>query len=262
MTRLALFPALTASRAVALLCIGATFAFATEPAAASPIRGALWRVIEACLINHRLTGAAFPCLEVNVPGGNERGYVVLRPPFSASNLILAPTRKSAGVEDPSLEAPGAPNYFEDAWRARRFLDSSPQRPPPRAGVVLAVNSRPTRSQDQLHIHIGCLPPSARRTIEAFAAAAPLDRWIPLGRPFRGLGFRGRLIARDNLIGVNPFRLATETLPTSSADRSLLTIAVAGIALPNERQGFVLLASAHSGGRSVEGLLLGSESSCR
>lgn len=252
---------LAASRCVALLCLGATFAFAGEAAAAGVSRGALWKVVQVCLINHALTGGAFPCLDVNVSGGKDRGAVVLRPPLSASNLILAPTRRIAGVEDASLAARNAPNYFEDAWRARKFLDGAAQKPLPHDGVVLAVNSRQSRTQDQLHIHIGCLSPSARRTIEAFAAAAPSDRWVSLGRPFHRLGFRGRLLVRDNLVGVNPFRLAAEAWP--SADRSLLTIAVAGVALSRGRKGFVLLASSQSGRHSVEGFLLaGAESSCR
>ncbi|HXE23836.1 MAG TPA: CDP-diacylglycerol diphosphatase, partial [Roseiarcus sp.] len=131
------FPRLAASRRFALLCVGAAFAFAAEPAGAGVGRGALWRVVEVCLLNHALAGGAFPCLEVNVSAGKARGYAVLRPPLSASGLILAPTRRIAGVEDASLAAPGAPNYFEDAWRARKFLDAE-REPPPHDGVVLAV----------------------------------------------------------------------------------------------------------------------------
>lgn len=254
---------LAASGRIALLCIGALAAFAPEAAPAAVGRGALWKVVEACLVTHALTGGAFPCLEVNVSGGRERGYVVLRPPLSASDLILAPTRRVAGVEDPSLAAPEAPNYFEDAWRARKFLNGAPREPLPHDGVVLAVNSTPSRTQDQLHIHIGCLSSGARRTVEAFAASAPADRWVPLGRPFHGLKFRARLLVRDNLAGVNPFRLAAEALPHSAADRSLWTIAAAGVALSRGREGVVLLASSQSGRHSVEDLLLDrSESSCR
>ena len=255
------FPRLAASRPFALLCVGAAFAFAAEPAGAGMGRGALWRVVEVCLLNHALTGGAFPCLEVNVSAGKARGYAVLRPPLSASGLILAPTRRITGVEDASLAAPDAPNYFEDAWRARRFLNGAPRKPLPHDGVVLAVNSRPSRTQDQLHIHIGCLSSGARRTVEAFAAAAPANRWIPLA--FRGVAFRARLLVRDNLVGVNSFRLAAEAWPHSSVDRSHLTIAAVGIALPRGSEGFVLLASAQGGRHSVEGFLLArSESSCR
>lgn len=246
------------------MCIGAAFAFAAQAAIADPSRGALWKVIQACLVDHALTGAAFPCLEVNLSDGKERGYVILRPPLSASGLILAPTRRIVGVEDPSLQALDAPNYFEDAWNARRFLEEARQKRLARDGVALAVNSRQSRTQDQLHIHIGCLSSSAARTVRAFAPDLPADRWVPLGRPFRGLEFWGRLLLQENLVGVNPFRLAAEAWPNPSEDRSQLTIAVVGIDLPDGRKGFVLLASYHNpqGRYSVEDLLDGSASNCR
>jgi CDP-diacylglycerol pyrophosphatase len=225
-------------------------------------RSALWKVVQACLINHRLTGAAFPCLEVNVSDGTDRGYTILRLPFGASDPMLAPTRRILGVEDPSLEALDAPNYFEDAWNARKFLQDPPDEPLPHDGVVLAVNSRESRTQDQLHIHIGCLSSSAKRTIRVFASALPTDRWVPLGRPFHGLEFWGRLLVQDNLVGVNPFRLAAEAWPNPSVGRSQLTIAVAGIELSDGREGFVLLASFQNGRHSVEDFLVGPGSNCR
>jgi CDP-diacylglycerol pyrophosphatase len=249
----------TISAIVALVCLGPALGFGAKAAVADPSRGALWNVVQACLLTHRLTGAAFPCLEVNVSDGAGRGYVILRPPLDSSDLILAPARKSAGVEDPSLEAPDAPNYFEDAWDARKFLRDTPQEPLAHDGVVLAVNSRFSRTQDQLHIHIGCLNSGARRTLRAFLPALSTDRWIPLGKPFYGREFWGRLVAQDNLSGINPFRLAAEAWPNASMDRSRLTLAVAGIELANGGQRFVLLASFQNGRHSVEGLL---DASCR
>ena len=61
--------------------------------------------------NQGLTGAAFPCLKVDVSHGDERGYVLLRAPWGAPDLVLAPTRKIAGVEDPSLQNSGAAKLF-------------------------------------------------------------------------------------------------------------------------------------------------------
>jgi CDP-diacylglycerol pyrophosphatase len=57
------------------------FALAAADGAAVFDRGALWRVVQTCVTNHELTGAAFPCIEVNLSGGEDRGYVILRPPF-------------------------------------------------------------------------------------------------------------------------------------------------------------------------------------
>jgi CDP-diacylglycerol pyrophosphatase len=205
---------LAASGVVAVLCIGATFAFDAQGAVTDASRGALWKVVQACLINHTLTGAAIPCLEVNVSDGNDRGYVILRPPLGPSDPILAPPKRIVGIEDPSLQALDAPNYFGEAWNARTFLHDAPQKPLARDRIVLAVNSRQSRTQDQLDVHIGCLSSSARRTLQTFVPTLPMDRWAPLGRPFRGLEFWGRLLVRDNLIGLNPFRLAAEGWPQS------------------------------------------------
>jgi CDP-diacylglycerol pyrophosphatase len=229
-------------RLVGLLCVAVAFASVARGAVTDISRGALWQVIQACLINHALTGGAFPCLEVNVTDGYDRGYVILRPPQASSDLILAPTRRIVGVEDPSLDALDAPNYFEDAWSAQKFLEDPSHRPVARDDVVLAVNSRQSRTQDQLHMHIGCLTRQAKQTVRILARTLPENRWVPLGRPFHGLEFWGRLLVKDDLVGVNPFCLAAEARPDQTKDRSQLTVAAAGIQLADGREGFVLLAS--------------------
>ena len=252
------------SRAASVLCISVAAAFLAQAAIAGVGRGALWQVVHACLFNHALTGAAFPCLEVDVSDGDERGYVILRPPFPASDLVLAPTKPIVGVEDSSLQALDAPNYFEDAWNARKFLEGAAHKPVAHDQIVLAVNSRQARTQDQLHIHIGCLTAAARQTVRAFAPELSQSRWVPLGRPFRGLEFWGRLLAQEDLVGVNPFRLAAEAWPKQSGDRSQLTIAVAGIRLSDGHNGFVLLASYENpfGQFSAEDFLDYSTSRCK
>ena len=114
--------------------------------------------------------------------GDERGYVLLRAPWGAPDLILAPTRKIVGVEDPSLQTSEAPNYFEDAWNARAFLSEGRQKPLARNDVVLAVNPRPWRSQDQLHIHIGCLSRRMRQRLQTLAPELPEDNGLELEDP--------------------------------------------------------------------------------
>jgi CDP-diacylglycerol pyrophosphatase len=229
------------TRIVAVVCIAVAFAFGAQ-ALIERRHDGLWKVVQTCLANHGLTGAAFPCLGVNLSDGYERGYVVLRPPFGKPDLILAPTRKIVGVEDPSLQTSEAPNYFEDAWNARAFLPNRRQRPLAHDDVGLAVNSRYTRTQDQLHIHIGCLYRREKQALQALAPMLPDDRWIRIGRPMHGLGFSGRRVAEETLAGVNPFRLAAEGLAGQTGDLSQLMIIVAGVQLADGRDGFVLLAS--------------------
>jgi len=116
-------------------------------------RMAPWQVVRACVADFKLTGSPFPCLEVDLSGGEEGGSVVLRPSLS-DDMILAPTRRIVGVEDPFLQSPGAPNYFDAGWRARSLLRGADGRPPERDAVALVVNSAVVRDQDQLHIHVG------------------------------------------------------------------------------------------------------------
>ena len=179
----------TLSSRVCILCIAVASAFSAQAAVAGVSRGALWRVIQTCLINHALTGAAFPCLEVNVSDGNERGYAILRPPFAASDLILAPTRElSASRIRPSR--PWTPQTISRTPGMPKFLQDAPQKPVTRDEIVLAVNSRQARTQDQLHIHIGCLTAQRDKRFAPLLPTLPESRWVPLGRPFHGLEFWG------------------------------------------------------------------------
>ena len=171
-------------------------------------RMALWQVVRACVADFKLTGTPFPCLEVDLSGGEERGNVVLRPPLS-DDLILAPTRKIIGIEDPFLQSPGAPNYFDAAWRARTFLKGADGQAPERDEIALVVNSAVVRSQDQLHIHVGCLLPTARFGLAAAAAKVPIGEWARIGAVVPHTMFWGLRIRGTDLSKVEPFRLAAK-----------------------------------------------------
>jgi CDP-diacylglycerol pyrophosphatase len=236
------------ARAVIVSCVAVAFAFAAAAGGLELNRGALWKVVQTCVANSALTGAAFPCLKVDVSQGDERGYVLLRAPWGPPDLVLAPTTKIVGVEDPSLQTSEAPNYFEDAWNARALLSDGRQRPLARDDVILVVNPRPWRSQDQLHIHIGCLPRRVRQRLQIFAPELPVDEWARIRGPMKvtnapyGPGLWARRIDSETLAGVNPFRLAAEGRSDDVESRSGLMVAVAGIQLADGRGGFVLLAS--------------------
>ncbi len=108
-------------------------------------RLALWQVVQTCVANFRLTGAPSPCVEVDPSDGPRRGYLVLRPPL-LHDLIVAPTREIVGIEDPHLQSPGAPNYFDAAWRARAFLKGADGRVPEHDEIALVANSAVVRTQ--------------------------------------------------------------------------------------------------------------------
>jgi CDP-diacylglycerol pyrophosphatase len=203
-------------------------------------RMVLWQVVRACVADFKLTGTPFPCLEVDLSGGEERGAVVLRPPL-LNDTILAPTRRIIGIEDPFLQSPGAPNYFDAAWRARAFLKDADGKAPERDAIALVVNSAIVRGQDQLHIHIGCLVPYARHALAAAAPKVPMGEWAQIGPVIPHSMFWGYRTAGTDLAKVDPFRLAADALAGKTKGPGDLTIVVAGVRVESDDE-FLILAS--------------------
>jgi len=221
---------------VAVLTVSAAFAaYAMELH-----RMALWQVVRACVADYKLTGTPFPCLEVDLSGGEERGTVVLRPPL-LEDTVLAPTRRIKGIEDPFLQSPEAPNYFDDAWRARTFLKDADGGAPERDDIALFVNSAVVRTQDQLHIHVGCLLPYARAALAAAAPKVPMGEWAQIGPVVPHTMFWGYRIPGTDLANVNPFRLAAQVVAGKTKDPGDLTVVVVGVRVEGDDQ-FLILAS--------------------
>ena len=212
---------------------------AAAPARAGE-RGLLWRVVQTCLVDHGLTGGSFPCLRVDTAEGVERGHVVLRAPFERLHVIVTPTVRTIGIEDARLVAPGAPNYFADAWVARRFVADDLVQKPGRSDFALAINSKPGRSQDQLHIHVACVRPDVKRSLASLAATLQPGRFESVRVLPRAPRYMAMPLAGPDLAGQNPFDLVAKGL--RPADMADVTIVLVGTgAGDDDHAGFVLLA---------------------
>ena len=203
-------------------------------------RQALWQVIQVCVANSELFGAAFPCRQSDLAGGKERGDVIVQPPL-IDDLIVAPTRRVVGVEDAFLQSSDAPNYFAAAWRARSRLVTAGGGEPDWDEVGLVVNPALVRSQDQLHIHVGCLLPKVQRALAIIAPQVPVSIWVKLPEVVPHIAFWGTRVAKATLEGVEPFRLAAEALSDRVTERGKLTVMVAGVRVAGADQ-FLILAS--------------------
>ena len=215
-------------------------------------RGLLWRVVQVCVANTRLTGASFPCLDVNLANGVESGFAVIRAPLENSHIIVTPTVRTTGVESVDLQAPGAPNYFQDAWRARHFVEERFSHAVSRDSIGMAVNSRLGRSQDQLHIHVDCLQAGVRDALRQHAADIHADHWSRLPFDLQGERYWALRLDNPDLADVNIFKLVDEGLHVPGEDRQRVTIVVAGASFERGVNGFYILAALAGHGRRNQG----------
>ncbi|MBV9512069.1 MAG: CDP-diacylglycerol diphosphatase, partial [Caulobacteraceae bacterium] len=198
---------------------------------------ALWHIVhDLCVTDMKTRGGPAPCSVVDLSGG----YAVLKDIRGATQLLVIPTDRVTGVESPALLAPGAPNYFEDAWRARDLFEKRVGRAVPRVDIGLAVNSMYGRSQNQLHIHVDCVRPDVRAALAAnIGRIGP--RWRRLGVPLAGHDYLARRLDGDDLGANNPFKLLAGADRRTRADMGAETLAVIAVVTSHGGPGFVLLA---------------------
>lgn len=220
--------------------------------AQSADRGLLWKVVQACVLNARITGASFPCLDVNIAKGADTGYAVVRAPLETTHIVLVPTARVEGVEHAGLQDAGAENYFADAWQARHFVAERAPKPLHRDDIGLALNSRPGRSQDQLHIHVDCMQTSARDALKAHASEIHTGVWSRLSFDIHGDRYSALKMKSADLRDINIFKLVTDGLHVADADRFKVTIVVAGASFDKGEDGFYLLALVAKNPRSNQG----------
>jgi CDP-diacylglycerol pyrophosphatase len=192
-----------------------------------------------CLPAYQSIGVAFPCLEVNIANGLDRGFVVLQTPSSAAHVLVVPTIRISGIESPALQSQDAPNYWQAAWDARRFVEQGVRRQLPRDKIEMAINSPATRSQDQLHIHVSCISPAVADFLRRHEPEIHGD-WSPLRAKLAGHRFLAMRVENESLAQVDPFKLLARGLPSNTFTIGRQTLAVIGATFRNGRSGFYVL----------------------
>lgn len=184
--------------------------------------------------------APLPCVEVDAPNDDPAaGYAVLKDRAGRYQYLVLPLAHITGIESPALQAPGAPNYFADAWTARLYVEAALHAAQPRDALSLAVNSAMDRSQDQLHIHVDCIRPDVRDALRRLLPTID-GQWRPLSArlPPNGDVYRARWVEGETL-AVDPFKSLAASLPRgdSMARHSLV---VTGARSASGKPGFILL----------------------
>jgi CDP-diacylglycerol pyrophosphatase len=208
--------------------------------ASSPVRAAdpnaLWRIVhDLCVTDMKLRGHPAPCAAVNL----SRRYAVLKDIRGATQLLLIPTDRVAGIESPALLAAGAPNYWQAAWAARPIFEKRAGGPVPRADIGLAINSIYGRSQNQLHIHIDCVRADVQGALRENAHRIG-RHWSDLAVDLAGRRYSAMRLDGADLGERNPFKLLAEGEPAARADMGLETLVVIATGSDGKEPGFVLL----------------------
>lgn len=166
---------------------------------------ALWNIIsQQCIPNQQQHNSPEPCLKVDL----QQRYLVFKDAKGPLHTLLMPTDKITGIESPKILENGAPNYFQDAWDNRHYLLDETTKPVKDDDLVLAINSRYGRSQNQLHIHLSCLRPEVYQSINQLADNVT-DQWQPFGAEILG----HKYLAIKVPVEANPFNVLAAYVKT-------------------------------------------------
>ncbi len=203
-------------------------------------RNTLWIVEQACLFDHSVTGLPFPCLKVDASAANGHGVAILRAPLERSHIVIMPMVRTTGAEDPSLVGEDSPGYFNEAWKARHFVQSELKHYAPEPDLAMAVNSKWTRSQDQLHIHVDCVDAKAKLKLAQKLAKFPLGVWQASGLIFQWLPYWVMRIDPETLEKANLFRLVQQ-IPGFKDNMNLTNVVLVELPDPDGGKALLLLA---------------------
>jgi len=227
---------LLGSGILAATLVGAGFLMAMTPETARPASALWWVVHDLCVTDQRLLRVPAPCMYVNL----RQGWAVVKDTRAPTHLLIVPTRRISGIESPGLLAPNAPNYWQFAWSARRFLVRLAGRPVPRQDIALLINSVRGRTQNQLHIHVDCVAPGVAEPLRDHISDIGED-WAPLPVPLGGKKVLVRRLDGDAFGDRNPFKLLAEGVPGARADMGEEALGAVGAIFADGRPGFILIA---------------------
>ena len=213
------------------------------PAWADP--SALWRIVHGACAPHAEAGEGpKPCERVDLGEGEAKGVAILKDLNGIAQMLAIPTRRISGIEDPQMLAPDAPPVFADAWKAKDLVEGRlGGRSLPREVVALTINSKWSRSQDQLHVHVDCL---AKSVVDALADYRPAldDRWRAMTVPLHGRVYFARRLDSADLDSAAPVRLLADGLDGAKGNMAAYSLAAVGATFDG-KPGFILLADSFS-----------------
>lgn len=193
-------------------------------------------VTAQCVPHQQHENNPAPCAQVNLADG----YAVLKDRNGPLQYLLLPTYRVNGVESPLLLEAQTPDFFWQAWQARRFMSEKRGEKVPDEAISLTINSRLGRTQNHLHIHISCLRPDIRQRLNDNVHQIS-SQWQPFPGGLRGHDYLARRVTEPELSRRSPFMMLAEEVPQARGHMGRYALAVA-----KQNDGsFILLATARN-----------------
>nr|WP_164978514.1 CDP-diacylglycerol diphosphatase [Pseudoxanthomonas composti] len=199
-------------------------------------RDALWNIVQGPCGQARGNAPVFPCVAVDAR--QSMRSAVLKDKKGDFQYLLVPLDRVPGMEDPRLGRGVLPNYFAQAWAARGFVEGAAGQGIAREHISLAINSSVARSQDQLHIHIDCLSPDAKRWLATLHPQRFRSGWKAVRPHFKGHRYRAHFVVGAAL-EQDPFHSLRQAVGGKGLGHR--SLAVVGYGRPG-LEGFWLLSS--------------------
>ncbi len=197
-------------------------------------RQALWSVIRTLCLPASYVGASFPCVKVD----RAERYAILRAPSRSSlDFIIAPTFYIEGIESLSRLHETSPNLWKAGWMSRDLLSDAAHHDIAWDDIVLAVNSKLTRNQDQLHLHLGCFERKLKDVISTEALIGG-SYWRIVKPKTIKAGLLVKFLTQEQ-IDEDLFAMINKEIPGRENSIESQTIALAGVGSGTNR-GFVLM----------------------
>ncbi|MGD0719799.1 MAG: CDP-diacylglycerol diphosphatase [Roseiarcus sp.] len=227
----------------AVIPAAALFALLVTPARAD--RNQLWMIVSLkCMRHLAKSEAPIPCDGIDMSMGWDKGVALLKDGVGKVRMLAIPTHVISGIEDPAVLAAGEPNYFAEAWAARNGFPLRLHARLSSQAVAAVVDSRPARSQDQLHVIVDCLDADVAATLAKEAGDMP-TQWRQMPDSLKGRTYWARRVEASKPEDIWPFRLLADGLPEASRDMAAWSLALTKPASLGEGS-FLLLADRADG----------------